>query len=547
MAEQKIRRALVSVTDKTGVVEFARTLAEEFGVEVVSTGGTARTLVEAGVPVIPIEDFTGFPEIMDGRVKTLHPKVHGGLLARRDDAAHMADAEANGIRLIDMVVVNLYAFEETVADPDVEYADAVEHIDIGGPSMLRSAAKNHAFVTVVSDPADYGAVLAEMRAHDGATTLSTRQRLALAVFAKTSAYDGAIAGWLAGQLEGTAGVGAGGEGAGGAGAGAAFPQDELVVLEKAADLRYGENPHQRAAFYKLCAPDAEPGGNAFTLANAVQVQGEKELSYNNYLDTDAAWASVREFGAERPTCVIVKHLTPCGIAQADAQPDAYQRAFECDSVSAFGGVMAFNTKVEEATARRIVDENKQFIEVVIAPDYEPGALEVLAQKKNARILKTGGVNPAGGTRDLRAVEGGVVVQDTDAVLEDAGGFTVPTKAAPSEAQLSELLFAWKVAKCVKSNAVVLTRDHATVGIGGGQPNRVNSARIAVAQAGEKARGAVVGSDAFLPFPDTLEVVRDAGCVALVQPGGSIRDELSIKCADAAGIPMVFTGTRHFRH
>ncbi len=553
MAEQKIRRALVSVTDKTGVVEFARTLAEEFGVEVVSTGGTARTLVEAGVPVTPIEDFTGFPEIMDGRVKTLHPKVHGGLLARRDDAAHMADAEANGIRLIDMVVVNLYAFEETVADPDVEYADTVEHIDIGGPSMLRSAAKNHAFVTVVSDPADYGAVLAEMRAHDGATTLSTRQRLALAVFAKTSAYDGAIAGWLAGQLEGAAGAaagaGAGGEGAGGADAGAdaAFPQDELVVLEKAADLRYGENPHQRAAFYKLCAPDAEPGGNAFTLANAVQVQGEKELSYNNYLDTDAAWASVREFGAERPTCVIVKHLTPCGIAQADAQPDAYQRAFECDSVSAFGGVMAFNTKVEEATARRIVDENKQFIEVVIAPDYEPGALEVLAQKKNARILKTGGVNPAGGTRDLRAVEGGIVVQDTDAVLEDADGFTVPTKAAPSEAQLSELLFAWKVAKCVKSNAVVLTRDHATVGIGGGQPNRVNSARIAVAQAGEKARGAVVGSDAFLPFPDTLEVVRDAGCVALVQPGGSIRDELSIECADAAGIPMVFTGTRHFRH
>ncbi len=553
MAEQKIRRALVSVTDKTGVVEFARALAEEFGVEVVSTGGTARTLVEAGVPVTSIEDFTGFPEIMDGRVKTLHPKVHGGLLARRDDADHMADAEANGIRLIDMVVVNLYAFEETVADPDVEYADAVEHIDIGGPSMLRSAAKNHAFVTVVSDPADYDAVLAEMRAHDGATTLPTRQRLALAVFAKTSAYDGAIAGWLAGQLEGAAGAAAGagedGEGAGGAGAGAdaAFPQDELVVLEKAADLRYGENPHQRAAFYKLCAPDAEPGGNAFTLANAVQVQGEKELSYNNYLDTDAAWASVREFGAERPTCVIVKHLTPCGIAQADAQPDAYQRAFECDSVSAFGGVMAFNTKVEEATARRIVDENKQFIEVVIAPDYEPGALEVLAQKKNARILKTGGVNPAGGTRDLRAVEGGVVVQDTDAVLEDAGGFTIPTKAAPSEAQLSELLFAWKVAKCVKSNAVVLTRDHATVGIGGGQPNRVNSARIAVAQAGEKARGAVVGSDAFLPFPDTLEVVRDAGCVALVQPGGSIRDELSIECADAAGIPMVFTGTRHFRH
>ena len=549
MAEQKIRRAIVSVTDKTGVAEFCRALADEFGVEVVSTGGTAKTLVEAGVPVVPIEDFTGFPEIMDGRVKTLHPKVHGGLLARRDDERHMDDAHANGIQPIDMVVVNLYAFEETVAKPDVDYADAVEHIDIGGPSMLRSAAKNHAFVTVVADPADYDAVLDEMRAHDGATTLPTRQRLALSVFEKTSAYDGAIAGWLAGQLADAAGEegGAGADVADAADAAEAFPQDELVVLEKAADLRYGENPHQRAAFYKLCAPDAEPGGNAFTLANAVQVQGEKELSYNNYLDTDAAWASVREFGAERPTCVIVKHLTPCGIAQADAQPDAYQRAFECDSVSAFGGVMAFNTKVEEATARRIVEENKQFIEVVIAPDYEPGALEVLAQKKNARILKTGGVNPAGGTRDLRTVEGGVVVQDTDAVAEDTAGFTVPTKTAPSDTQLSELLFAWKVAKCVKSNAVVLTRDHATVGIGGGQPNRVNSARIAVEQAGEKARGAVVGSDAFLPFPDTLEVVRDAGCTALIQPGGSIRDELSIECADAAGIPMVFTGTRHFRH
>ena len=549
MAEQKIRRAIVSVTDKTGVAEFCRALADEFGVEVVSTGGTAKTLVEAGVPVVPIEDFTGFPEIMDGRVKTLHPKVHGGLLARRDDERHMDDAHANGIQPIDMVVVNLYAFEETVAKPDVDYADAVEHIDIGGPSMLRSAAKNHAFVTVVADPADYDVVLAEMRAHDGATTLPTRQRLALSVFEKTSAYDGAIAGWLAGQLADAAGEegGAGADVADAADAAEAFPQDELVVLEKAADLRYGENPHQRAAFYKLCAPDAEPGGNAFTLANAVQVQGEKELSYNNYLDTDAAWASVREFGAERPTCVIVKHLTPCGIAQADAQPDAYQRAFECDSVSAFGGVMAFNTKVEEATARRIVEENKQFIEVVIAPDYEPGALEVLAQKKNARILKTGGVNPAGGTRDLRTVEGGVVVQDTDAVAEDTAGFTVPTKTAPSDAQLSELLFAWKAAKCVKSNAVVLTCDHATVGIGGGQPNRVNSARIAVEQAGDKARGAVVGSDAFLPFPDTLEVVRDAGCTALIQPGGSIRDELSIECADAAGIPMVFTGTRHFRH
>lgn len=532
MADQKIKRAIISLTDKSGIEDFARALVDEFGVEIISTGGTAKVLEEAGIPVTPIEQYTGFPEMMDGRVKTLHPKVHGGLLARRDLECHMKDAADNGIGMIDMVVVNLYAFEATISKPGVEYQDAIEHIDIGGPSMLRSAAKNHASVTVVTDPASYDAILDEMRANNGATTLETRKKLALEVFRITSYYDNAIYTWMYGQIEGDD----------------ALADDKRIMLEKGAHLRYGENPHQSAAFYRLKTPGkpANPA-DAFTLANAVKVQGEKDLSYNNYLDTDAAWSSVREFGTDKPACVIIKHLTPCGIAVADTQLDAYQRAFECDSVSAFGGVMAFNRKVEAATARQIVEENKQFIEVVIAPDYEDEALEIFAQKKNARILKTGGINPAGGTYDIRSIEGGVVIQSTDAVTEDPATFTVPTKAQPTDEQLDELLFAWRCCKCIKSNAIVLTKGHATVGIGGGQPNRVNSARIAVKQAGNKAEGAVVASDAFLPFPDTLEVIRDAGCTALIQPGGSIRDDLSIECADEAGIPMVFTAHRHFRH
>ena len=532
MADQKIKRAIISLTDKSGIEDFARALVDEFGVEIISTGGTAKVLEEAGVPVTPIEDYTGFPEMMDGRVKTLHPKVHGGLLARRDLESHMKDAADNGIGMIDMVVVNLYAFEATINKPGVEYQDAIEHIDIGGPSMLRSAAKNHASVTVVTDPASYDAILDEMRANDGATTLETRKKLALEVFRTTSYYDNAIYTWMYSQIEGDD----------------ALADDKRIMLEKGAHLRYGENPHQSAAFYRLKTPGkpADPA-DAFTLANAVKVQGEKDLSYNNYLDTDAAWSSVREFGADKPACVIIKHLTPCGIAVADTQLDAYQRAFECDSVSAFGGVMAFNCKVEAATARQVVEENKQFIEVVIAPDYEDEALEIFAQKKNARILKTGGINLAGGTYDIRSIEGGVVIQSTDAVTEDPATFTVPTKTQPTDEQLDELLFAWRCCKCIKSNAIVLTKGHATVGIGGGQPNRVNSARIAVKQAGNKAVGAVVASDAFLPFPDTLEVIRDAGCTALIQPGGSIRDDLSIESADEAGIPMVFTAHRHFRH
>ncbi len=579
MENSQIKRAIISVTDKSGIVEFAQKLIDEFGVEIISTGGTAKVLQEAGLSVTMIEDFTGFPEMMDGRIKTLHPKVHGALLARRRSQAHMQQAAEHDISLIDLVVVNLYAFEQTVAKENVDFADAIEHIDIGGPAMLRSAAKNHESVTVVTNPADYSLVLAEMRKNNGATTLATRKRLALEVFRKTSAYDNAIYQWLENELakelpaDGAAGdtvqnedatVGASqneetaqnasqfnGEhpstNAAAFSNATAFSKDKRLFLQREQVLRYGENPHQKAAFYKLTATGKCAGLNEFSLANAQQVQGEKELSYNNYLDADAAWASVREFDFDTPTCVIIKHLTPCGIAQAKNQVDAYQRAFECDSVSAFGGVMAFNSIVEEKTARQIVEENKQFIEVVIAPDYEAGALEIFKQKKNARILKTGGINKPGHTQDVRSIEGGIVVQDSDAVLENESTFSVPTKTQPTKEQMDELLFAWKAAKCVKSNAVVLTKNHATVGIGGGQPNRVNSARIAVEQAGKKAQGAVVGSDAFLPFPDTLEVVRDAGCIALIQPGGSIRDELSIECADAAKIPMVFTGHRHFRH
>ena len=533
MQNPQIKRAIISLTDKTGIEDFAKALVDEFGVEIVSTGGTAKVLEAAGIPVTPIDELTGFPEMMDGRVKTLHPKVHGGLLARRDLETHMADAEANGIGMIDLVVVNLYAFEATIAKEGVEYQDAVEHIDIGGPSMLRSAAKNHASVTVVTDPATYGDILEEMRANGGATTLETRKKLALEVFRTTSAYDNAIYYWLLNELEG----------------GDDFCDDKRIMLEKAADLRYGENPHQSAAFYKrkkVGKTGPAPEGDGYTLAEAEQIQG-KELSYNNYLDTDAAWSSVREFGTEKPACVIIKHLTPCGIAQGATMLEAYQDAWKCDTVSAFGGVMGFNGTVTTEVAKQIVEENKQFIEVIIAPDYEEGALEVFATKPNARILRTGGINPAGGDVDVRAVEGGFVVQTLDSVAEDPATFTVPTEAKPTDEQMEALLFAWKCCKCVKSNAIILTKGTHTVGIGGGQPNRVNSARIAVEQAGDEAKGAVSASDAFLPFPDTLETLRDAGVTALIQPGGSIRDDLSIDCANKAGMPMVFTGHRHFRH
>jgi phosphoribosylaminoimidazolecarboxamide formyltransferase/IMP cyclohydrolase len=518
MQSLQIRRALVSVTDKTGVVDFCRELAG-LGVEIVSTGGTARVLADAGVPVRPIDDLTGFPEMMDGRVKTLHPKVHGGLLARREDPRHMAAAEEHGIGMIDMVVVNLYAFEATVADPEVTLVDAIENIDIGGPSMLRSAAKNFESVTVVTDPGDYDTVLAEMRENAGATTYDTRKRLATEVFRKTSAYDTAIWKYLSGYDH------------------AVYPDEVRFFLEKVQGLRYGENPHQSAAFYRFS------DSREHTLARAEQLHG-KELSHNNILDTDACWTAVREF--EQPACVIVKHTNPCGAAVGQDAVAAYDKAHASDAVSAYGGVMAFNRPVPLGVAEHI-NANGQFVEVIIAPGYDADALALLTEKKNIRLLRTGGMRPVGGHYESRAVEGGMLVQGADAVTEDPAGFTVATVRTPTVGEMEQLLFAWKVAKSVKSNAILLAKDSATVGVGAGQMSRVDSARIAVEKAGEKAAGAVCASDAFMPFPDSLEVVAAAGVTAVIQPGGSVRDEEVVARANELGVAMVFTGFRHFRH
>ncbi|MCI8468704.1 MAG: bifunctional phosphoribosylaminoimidazolecarboxamide formyltransferase/IMP cyclohydrolase [Eggerthellaceae bacterium] len=522
MSDPQVKRVLMSVTDKAGIVDFARALVDEFGAEIISTGGTARAIAEAGVPVTPIDDVTQFPEMMDGRVKTLHPKVHGGLLAKRDNPDHMAQAAEHGIEMIDMVVVNLYAFEKTVAS-GADFGTCIENIDIGGPSMLRSAAKNFESVAVVTDPASYDAILDEMRANGGATTRDTRARLALKVFQTTSAYDGAIAAWMGAQLDGAE----------------EFPADLTVRLTKRQDLRYGENPHQSAAFY---ARDDFKGAE-HSLAHATQHQG-KELSYNNYLDLDAAWSAVREY--DEPACVIVKHLTPCGVCEDADVTTAYKRAHECDPVSAYGGVMAFNRPVTSDTVVAIF-ENKQFVEAIIAPEFSGDALEMYKAKKNARLLSTGGVNPAGNELEFRSVEGGLLCQDTDSVAEEVASFTCPTKRKPTDEEMAELVFAWKACKSVKSNAILIAKDHASVGAGGGQPNRVNSARIAVEQAGEKARGAVAASDAFFPFRDGFDVLAQAGVTAVIQPGGSIRDDEVVAAADEQGVAMVFTGHRHFRH
>lgn len=539
MSERPIKRALVSVTDKMGVVEFVKTLADEFGVEVISTGGTAKALVDGDVKVTAIDDYTGFPEMMGGRVKTLHPRVHGGLLCRRDDEQHMADAKANGIEMIDMVVVNLYEFEKTVAQPDVTFADAIEHIDIGGPSMLRSAAKNNDFVTVVSDPADYDRILAEMRANDGATTLETRRQLALKVFQTTSRYDSAISEYLASQVSNDNKV-------------ASFdssiefdfPQMLTVTAIKQQSLRYGENPQQSAAVYHL------PDTPAHSLGMARQIQG-KELSYNNFLDTDAAWAAVREF--EEPAVIILKHQNPCGSAVAADVTTAYDRAFACDPKSAFGGIIAVNREVPLSLVEHFADVNKQFVEVLIAPSYSPEALERLSKRKNLRVLETGGVD-AGVSLEMRTIDGALLVQETDRVDEDPATFEVPTKRKPTDAEREDLLFAWKVCKTVKSNAILVAKDHAGIGMGPGQPNRSDSALMACERAGAACErmgvapeNLVAASDAFFPFRDSVDLLAKHGVTAIIQPGGSIRDDESIAACDEYGITMVFTGRRHFRH
>lgn len=542
-SEGRIERALISVTNKTGIVEFAHALVENFGVEVISTGGTAKVLEEAGIPVTPIEEFTGFPEMMDGRVKTLHPKVHGGLLARRDSKKHMAEAEEHGIKMIDLVCVNLYEFEKTVAQPDVTFEDAIEHIDIGGPSMLRSAAKNNDSVTVVCDPADYDAILEEMHVHGGATTKNTRRRLAAKVYTRTAAYDTAISMWLNTYLE---------------------LQDEAIdpddpfdipsvfgmQLTKVQDLRYGENPHQTAAVFRFGSDFEQLGSSPNPLVGAEQIQG-KELSYNNFLDADAAWNAVREF--DEPAVVILKHQNPCGSAVAGDVTTAYDRAFACDPKSAFGGIIAVNREVPLSLVEHFADVNKQFVEVLIAPSYTPEALERLSRRQNLRVLATGGAE-GHAKLELRSVDGGMLVQCVDTVDEDPSEFTCPTSRKPTDQEMRDLLFAWSVVKTVKSNAILVAKDQAGIGMGPGQPNRVDSALLACERAedacermGVEPTGFVAASDAFFPFRDNVDVLAEHGVTAIIQPGGSVRDDESIKACDDHDIAMIFTGTRHFRH
>ena len=541
-AGRKIERALISVTDKTGVVEFARSLVEDFGVEVISTGGTARVLEEAGVPVTPIEEFTGFPEMMDGRVKTLHPMVHGALLCRRDSEEHMAQAAEHGIKLIDLVCVNLYEFEKTVANPDVTFEDAIEHIDIGGPSMLRSAAKNNASVTVVCDPDDYATVLEEMRIHSGSTTPKTRRRLAAKVYTTTAAYDTAISLWLNDYLDSQEGATADGS--------FDMPEELDLHLELVDTLRYGENPHQDAGVYRFADEFARFASSSCPLVGAEQIQG-KPLSYNNLLDADAAWNAVREF--DDPAVVILKHQNPCGSAVAGDVTTAYDRAFACDPKSAFGGIIAVNREVPLSLVEHFADQNKQFVEVLIAPGYTDEALERLSKRTNLRVLSTGGAS--GHARlELRSVDGGMLVQRVDTVEEDPSGFTCPTTRKPTDAEMADLLFAWRVVKTVKSNAILVAKDQAGIGMGPGQPNRVDSALMACQRAedacermGVEPTGLVAASDAFFPFRDNVDVLAEHGVTAIIQPGGSVRDDESIKACDDHGIAMIFTGTRHFRH
>ena len=523
-APPRIARALISVSDKRGVVELAQRLAST-GVEILSTGGTATALKAAGVRVKDVADHTGFPEMMDGRLKTLHPKVHGGLLAIRGDAAHEAAAKAHAIAPIDLLVVNLYPFEETVAK-GASLEDCIENIDIGGPAMIRAAAKNHAGVTVVVDPDDYERLLNEMSAHGGATTLEFRRQLAAKAFARTAAYDGAISNHLGAVF------------AGGDSAETGFGPTFTIQGRKAQDLRYGENAHQRAAFYVI--PPVEPG----TISAARQLQG-KELSYNNIADTDAALECVKQF--TDPACVIVKHANPCGVSEAASISDAYDRAFETDTESAFGGIIAFNRELDAATASRIVE--RQFVEVIIAPSVASGVEAIVAAKKNVRLLVSGDLPASTLPRlDLKKVAGGLLVQDADLALLD--GTQVVSKRQPSAQEMADLLFTWKVAKFVKSNAIVYGRDRRTIGVGAGQMSRVNSARIAVIkaeQAGLEVKGSVVASDAFFPFADGLIAAAEAGVTAVIQPGGSMRDREVIAAADERGLSMIFTGLRHFRH
>ncbi|MGR9576948.1 bifunctional phosphoribosylaminoimidazolecarboxamide formyltransferase/IMP cyclohydrolase [Pandoraea sputorum] len=520
-----IKQALISVSDKTGIVDFAKSLAAQ-GVSILSTGGTAKLLADAGLKVTEVADYTGFPEMLDGRVKTLHPKVHGGILARRDLPEHMAALDTHGIPTIDLLVVNLYPFVQTVAKDDCSLEDAIENIDIGGPTMLRSAAKNHRDVTVIVDPADYAVVLDEMKANNNTVGYTTNFRLATKVFAHTAQYDGAITNYLTSLGESLRHDER-----------SAYPATLNLAYTKVQDMRYGENPHQSAAFYRdIVTPEG-------ALANYRQLQG-KELSYNNIADADAAWECVKTF--EAPACVIIKHANPCGVAVAASPAEAYAKAFQTDPTSAFGGIIAFNREVDEAAAQAVA---KQFVEVLLAPSFTDAAKQVFAAKQNVRLLEVPmgtGVNQY----DFKRVGGGLLVQSTDAKNVAPHELRVVTKRHPTPKEMEDLLFAWRVAKYVKSNAIVFCAGGMTLGVGAGQMSRVDSARIAsikAQNAGLSLNGSAVASDAFFPFRDGLDVVVDAGATCVIHPGGSMRDDEVIAAADERNVAMLMTGTRHFRH
>jgi phosphoribosylaminoimidazolecarboxamide formyltransferase/IMP cyclohydrolase len=514
----RIQRALLSVSDKRGIVDFAKGLAE-LGVEIVSTGGTATALTEAGLTVRAIDDFTGFPEIMDGRVKTLHPKLYAGLLAVRDNPQHLQQADDNEIEFVDLVCVNLYPFERTAARRGAGESEVIENIDIGGPTMIRAAAKNHAYAAVVTTPESYDAIIEELRDAGGTLSMPTRESLAAEAFAYTARYDTAIARWFAEKSED-------------------FPPLFIRAYEKVLDLPYGENPHQRAAYY------AQVGARATVLSQVRQHHG-KQISYNNILDLDSARTLVGEF--EVPACVIVKHNNPCGVALGTSALEAYTKAFKCDPVSAYGGIIAFNRRVDRQTAEQL---HQQFIEVLIAPGYDDDALAVLTQKQNIRILEDEERRlPALGEPDVRQVTGGLLVQDRDSAREERDAMEVVTDRPPTDKEWGDLLFAWRVATKVKSNAIVVARDLATIGIGAGQMSRVDSVRLSVekCQYEDSLKGGALASDAFFPFADGPELAVAAGVTAIIQPGGSVRDDEVVAAAQDAGVAMVFTKRRHFRH
>ncbi len=509
------KRALISVSNKEGIVAFAKGLLDQ-GVEIISTGGTKKLLEENGMHVTGISAITDFPEILDGRVKTLHPSVHAGILAIRDNKEHQQQLKERSIQPIDIVVVNLYPFKETISKSDVVFADAIENIDIGGPTMLRSAAKNHQDVTVVVDPDDYDAVLNQL-ADKGETTVELRKQLAAKVFRHTAQYDALIAQYLTEQV------------------GVEFPESYTVTYEKKQALRYGENPHQQAAFYKEVLP------HSGSVTSAKQLHG-KELSYNNINDADAALSIVKEL--QRPAAVAVKHMNPCGVGVADSLEDAFSRAFEADPVSIFGGILAFNREVDRGTALKL---KEIFLEIVIAPGFTKEALTILTAKKNIRLLAVDMNAPSKIAKKLTSIPGGLLVQEEDHYTLEEASITIPTQKEPTKEEWEDLKLAWQVVKHVKSNAILLVKEDRTIGVGAGQMNRVGAAEIAIKQAGDKAKGAVMASDAFFPMDDTVEAAAKAGITAIIQPGGSIRDEDSIKKCDEYGIAMVFTGVRHFKH